>query len=126
MNEELKIRFYYSPSLQVRRIPVITNAEGEVLFVYERREATCENIPRVTVASCYDSVTNTMKFGVAICSPEDQFCRKTGRELAKERALKSPKMTICGIHRKDIVSVSKKYAKELIDKYVGKYVQLDL
>lgn len=121
-----KTKFYYSAPMQIRRVPVITDDNGEVLFVYDKVEAICKKLPRVTVASCYDPDTNTMRFGVAVCSTKDQFSKKVGRELAESRALKSPEMTICAIHRKKISKTSKKYASELIKKHMEKYVQFDL
>lgn len=35
-----------------------------------------------------------LKLSVSVCSPEDQFCKKTGRELAKKRMEIAPCMTI--------------------------------
>lgn len=40
---------------------------------------------RVTVVGQFNSKTNEFEVAVAKCSKKDQFCRKTGRELAAQR-----------------------------------------
>jgi len=46
---------------------------------------------RFTVVGIYDSSFNkTVKFGVAICGPQDNFARKLGRTIAEGRAQKHP------------------------------------
>lgn len=45
---------------------------------------------RLTVVGLYNEEQNTMNVGVAVCSQQDNFCKKTGRELALKRATEAP------------------------------------
>lgn len=38
------------------------------------------------VGYCDEAQPNSVKFGVAVCSKKDNFCKKTGRLLATQRA----------------------------------------
>lgn len=44
---------------------------------------------RITVAYSFDDEINVLRFGVAFCSPTDNFCKAKGRKIALER-LASP------------------------------------
>lgn len=46
-----------------------------------------ENKPRITVCILANPATKEYSRGVAICSKQDNPCKKTGRKIAKERAL---------------------------------------
>ena len=69
----------------------------------ERTEATDESYSIVSKGGATVCFLTTIQYdapvfvaGVAICSPLDMFCKKTGRECAFEkatRALKEPKLT---------------------------------
>ena len=67
-----------------------------------------------------------MYFGVAICSPKDVFKKTIGRKLAEDRARIKPALTVKGIKRGCIRSVSKRYANELISSSLSKDVQFEL
>ena len=123
------VKFYYSTPVHLRHVPVITDDEGKVLFIYDQVEPSVKRLPRITVASVYDPVENKMTFGAAICSPKDTFKKAIGRDLAEKRARQFPEITICGIKRSKrgkIREVSKKYANDLIQKHLSKYVHVDL
>jgi len=46
---------------------------------------------RFTVVGLYNKDhANEIKFGVAICGPQDNFARKVGRKIAEGRAVKNP------------------------------------
>ncbi len=121
-----QVKFYYSAPIHVRRIPVLTDDNGNVLFVYDKLGSTVKRIPRITVASVYDPESNTMTFGAAVCSPKDVFSKKVGREIAEKRARQFAEITIKGIHRKKIRETSKKYANDLIAKHLARYVHVDV
>lgn len=118
------VKYYYSKPVHLRRLPVLTDDEGNVLFVYDKVDPTVKKIPRITVASVYDPLSNTMTFGVATCSPKDMFSKKVGRELAEARAKEHPEVTVKAIRRGKVREVSTRYANELIERHLSKYVHL--
>ena len=73
------VKYYYSAPVHIRRIPVLTDDEGNVLFIYDKIEPSVKRVPRITVASVYDPIDNRMTFGAAICSPKDTFKKNIGR-----------------------------------------------
>ena len=75
------------------------------------------------MASVYDTDTRIMVFGVAACSPEDQFVKEIGRNLAKERALSKPVNKVVVAHRDKVGEISRRYADQLISKRLKKYVR---
>lgn len=120
------VKYYYSAPVHIRHIPVITDDEGKVLYIYDKVEASMKRLPRVTVASVYDPVTNTMSFGASVCSPRDMFVKRIGRETAEKRARQFPEITISNIKRGKIREVSKRYANDLIAKHMEKYVHFSI
>ena len=120
------VKYYYSAPVHIRRIPVLTDDEGKVLFVYDKVEPSVKRIPRITVASVYDPVNNRMTFGTAICSPKDTFKKSIGREIAEKRARQFPEITVVGIDRRKIRDVSTSYANDLIERHLSKYVQFSI
>ena len=120
------VKYYYSAPVHVRHIPVLTDDEGKVLFVYDRVEPSVKRVPRITVASVYDPVKNQMTFGTAVCSPKDTFKKSIGREIAEKRARQFPEITIVGINRRKIREASKRYANDLIEKHLADYVHFSI
>lgn len=106
----------------------MTDAQGEPCFLYgdESISRIVRNAPRVTVASVYDPVENSMAFGVAVCSPKDVFKKSIGRSVAEERAKNKPVIKVVGLKRNRIREVSKSYANRLISNYLSKNVQFDI
>lgn len=120
------VKYYYSAPVHIRHIPVLTDDEGNVLFVYDKVEPSVKRIVRITVASVYDPVENKMTFGVAVCSPKDVFKKSIGREIAERRARQSPEITVVAINRKKLREVSKRYANDLIERHLSKHVQFGI
>ena len=119
-------KYYYSKAAHIRYLPVYTDAAGEVIAIKQNTVVNAKkNLPRITVASVYDTDTSTMSFGVSVCSPKDQFSKKAGRELAKERALSS-KNKITGIRRGRIRETSRRHANELMSEYLKRYDGADI
>jgi hypothetical protein len=119
------VKYYYSKAIHVRYVPCITDDQGDVVFLLERNVAPAKKLPRVTVASVYNSDDNSMTFGVAICSPKDTFKKSEGRKLAYERALNSPKCTVSCIKPGKTRYVSKKYANMLIETAEANFLNLN-
>lgn len=117
-----KVKYYYSEAVNVRKLPVYTDAEGNVLFISEKEPSDVKKLPRVTVAAVYDDITNTMSFGAAICSPKDTFKKSIGRDLAYERATTSPEVIVKIIKRNRTRETSRRYSEELIQSKLKKYV----
>lgn len=84
----LKPRYYYSEALMEGNANVVLDATGLIIDFYNIRKPVPK--PRITICGIWDTEKNTMSYGAAICSPEDQFVKKTGRMLAYERALSNP------------------------------------
>ena len=120
------VKYYYSKPVHIRRVPVITDDEGNVMFIYDKIDPTVKRLPRVTVASVYDPTTNTMTFGSAVCSPKDTFSKSVGRDLAEKRARTNPEVTVKLIKRGKIREVSTRYANDLIERRLSKYVHISL
>lgn len=120
------VKFYYSKPVHVRLLPCVTDAQGEPLFLHEKMQSKImRTLPRITVAAMYDSDTNSMAFGVAVCSPKDVFKKAIGRELAKNRAEVKPIVEVKAIRRGCVRSVSRRYANEIISSYLSKNVQFN-
>lgn len=119
------VKFYYSKPVHVRLIPVMTDSQGEINFVFNSVSQIVRILPRVTVASVYDPITNTMSFGVSVCSPKDTFKKSIGRKLAEDRARIKPVVKVCGIKRGSVRKVSRNYANKLISEYISKDVRFD-
>ena len=119
------VKYYYSEPLAICNLPAILDRSGNIMRIADRKAATIKKLPRVTVASVYDRDTNTMRFGVAICSPEDMFVKEVGRELAKKRAQENP-TAVVGIRRGKVRETSKTHANALINTYLSKYVSTSI
>lgn len=119
------VKYYYSAPVHIRRIPVLTDDEGNPLFIYDKIDPSVKRVPRITVASVYDPIDNKMTFGAAICSPKDTFKKSIGREIAEKRARQFPEVTVVAIDRRKIREVSQRYANDLIERHLSKYIQFD-
>lgn len=120
-----EVKYYYSKPVHVRTLPVITDDNGEVIYIMDKVSVKSKKVPRVTVASVYDTDTNRMTFGVAVCSPKDVFEKKIGREIALKRAEESTNAVIVTKRRK-IRETSRNHANELIANALSRYVHIDL
>lgn len=119
-------KYYYSKPVHIRTTQIMTDAQGEALYLYPSVSQVVRTLPRVTVAAVYDPKENSMCFGMAVCSPKDVFKKSIGRKLAEDRARIKPNVRVVNIKRGCIRSVSKKYANQLISDYLTKDVRFDL
>lgn len=119
------VKYYYSKPVHIRLVPVMTDSQGEVNFVFSGTSNIVRTLPRITVASIYDPDENTMCFGVSVCSPKDTFKKSIGKKLAEDRARIKPAIKVSKIKKGCIRSVSKRYANQLISDYLSKDVRFD-
>lgn len=80
-------KYYYSRPRKIGRY--VTSMSNETLDVFREIKAK-----RYTMAAVYDDENKTINFGLAICQPMDNFCKKTGRDIAFKNALAKPFHTI--------------------------------
>ena len=87
-----KIRFYYSRPMYTVSVVSLSNHRGE--FNPEKivgfSKSSMKEVPRITVCAILDLDLWQMSFGVARCNECDNFCRKTGREIALKNARENP------------------------------------
>lgn len=113
-----KIRFYYSEPLHIVKETYVVNSEEQVVDLLT---LDCiKNLPRFTVCSIYDQTAKTLCFGVARCSPKDNFVKKIGRDISLDRAKTNAIKTLTDVTI-DIARVSSLWAKDIIKNY-HKYV----
>ena len=117
-----KVKYYYSEAVNVRKLPVYTDAEGNVICIADKPATDIKKIPRVTVATVYNETERTMTFGAAVCSPKDTFKKSVGRELALERATKNPEITVKIVKSNRTREISSRYAEQLIKEKLARYV----
>lgn len=58
--------------------------------VSELKKISKKPLRRLTACGIYNSETNVLQIGVALCSPQDIFKKKEGAKLAYNRALTNP------------------------------------
>lgn len=121
-----KVKYYYSEPVHLRIIPVITDAEGTPLYIPETKPLKVKNLPRITVATIWDTKTDEMWFGCSICAPADTFKKSIGREVALKRATEFPEIKVKLTKKGKIRDVSKKYANQLISDHLSKYVHTNI
>ena len=121
-----KVKYYYSTPVHIRTIPVVTDAQGIPVYIPNAEPITVKALPRIAVAAIWDTVTNRMTFGSAVCSPKDTFIKIVGRDIAYKRALEKPEATVLITKKNRISSVSKRYAQQIIDGHLAKYVQSNI
>lgn len=87
-----KIRFYYSRPMYTVSVVALSNHRGEFApdKVIAFSKSSMKEVPRITVCAVLDLDTWEMSFGVARCNPGDNFCRRTGREVALKNAKENP------------------------------------
>lgn len=61
--------------------------KNEVYTIYKQP-------PVVTVCGVYDESTGKLNIGISRCSEEDNFVKKIGKELAYNRAVHKPYITV--------------------------------
>lgn len=65
--------------------------------------------------------------GIAICNPKDQFCRRTGRAIAKKRAFDAAEMMQCQkpIHKETLSHVLKAQECNEVFRFFGEFSIVD-
>lgn len=121
-----KVKYYYSVPVHIRTMPVVTDANGNPVYIPNIQPIKIKNAPRITVAAIWDTIKNEIVFGCSICSPKDVFNKATGREVALKRAEKFPEVKVIVAKKNKIGRISKRYADQLIETHLGKYVQSNL
>ena len=109
------IKYYYSSAMCMGYYPCVFDSHGDVIHWGVTKTTKSKKLPRITVASVYDKDNNSMYFGVAICSPKDNFKKSEGRKIAYERAMNNPNVVVSNIKKNQVHSISKSYANSLID-----------
>lgn len=84
------VRFYYGMPLVDVKVRMVEGPEFDPYNVIGYFSNTQTRCPRVTIAALYDEKESTLRFGVTLCSAKDRFIKKTGREIALERAKNNP------------------------------------
>lgn len=74
---------------------------------------------RYTMAAVYDDETHTIKFGLAVCQPVDNFCKAIGRLVAERKANTSPFYVI-----NDFNGRRNDYADEVMKIMTSKEIEL--
>ena len=86
-----KSRFYYSTP-EFKAQVLLTQENGEnVIYPLPGK---LESLPRITICGLLDTETNILSFGAAVCSANDQFEKRIGRELSEKRALEKPLLKV--------------------------------
>lgn len=77
------IKYYYSEPLY---------EESFIFNPYNEETAITSSKPlrRYTIAVVYDDSDSTIKFGLSICMPNDNFCKKVGQQIAENNAMSKP------------------------------------
>ena len=106
------VKYYYSKPLiffSAAHVPQLNQTVAPV--------QKCQESERYTIAAVLNEEAGTISFGIAICSPDDRFERKIGRELAEKRANESPLLVI-----KDYDPSTRQFGKIALD--VAKSIEL--
>jgi len=121
-----KIKYYYSEPVHIRTLNILTDAEGNPLYIPETKPVKVKVLPRITVAAVWDTKTDTMTFGSAVCAPADIFRKSVGRDVAYKRAISFPEVIIRVTKRNKVREASKRYANQLISQHLSKYVHTNI
>lgn len=77
------VKYYYTSPVATATIANNPILDKTVLsnITYERR---------YTIAAVYDDDDHTIKFGLSVCMPQDNFCKAIGRKISESNALNKP------------------------------------
>ena len=81
------IKYYYSAPLQLRKLTVLADADGAVVYTFDKSEYI-KTLPRVVVCSILSD--DVLSFGYAVCSSKDTYNKKLGQIIAFNRARQKP------------------------------------
>ena len=111
-----KVKFFYTPALQVRSFNLVCDANGEVIEYIPPFDGTfVKNLPRMAVCSVWDTDNDTLAFGSCVCSEKDEFDKDTAQLLSYMRAKSKPIVTICIGPESDVAVLSKRYVNKIIN-----------
>lgn len=77
------VKYYYSAPVYQGTVSV--NPIIEKTVIYDVKPCL-----RYTIAAVYDDNSHTIKFGLAVCQPVDNFNKAIGRKIAERNALENP------------------------------------
>ena len=110
------IKYYYSYPLY--QDTFVFNPYADKTYVIKS-----EPMRRYTMAVVYDDSDSTIKFGLSICMPNDNFCRKIGQEIAVKNAMSKPFYVINDFNGRrndyadDVMIIVKNKEEQLNKKY---------
>lgn len=100
------IKYYYSKPIEF--FTCVHNSVLEKVIVGKRVLGK-----RYTFAAFYDDDSKSIKFGKSVCSPNDNFCKKTGREIAAMNAKNNPFYVI-----ENFNGIRNDYADEVMEIFI--------
>lgn len=106
------VKYYYSS-------PVVTATIAINPILNETVISKIHQSKRYTMAAVYDDESQTIKFGLAICQPIDNFCKATGRQIAEHRAETNPFYVINNFN-----GIRNDYADEVMRIMTSKEIEL--
>lgn len=77
------IKFYYSR-------PVVKATITKNPIINKTVISNIRQGKRYTIAVVYDNDAHVIRFGLAVCSPLDNFCKSIGKDIATKRAMNDP------------------------------------
>ena len=106
------VKYYYSEPLY--QDVFVYNPYLDCMMVTDSKP-----LRRYTMAVVYDESDHTIKFGVSICMPNDNFCKKVGQEIAYQNAMTKPFYQI-----NDFNGIRNDYADDVMQIVYDKEVEL--
>lgn len=106
------IKYYYTKPIDFYS-HAFNYVEDQLVYV-KRGQAK-----RFTFAAFYDDESKTIKFGLATCSPKDNFEKKVGREIAAKNAKENPFYVIEGFNGR-----RNNYADEVMAVFISTELKL--
>ena len=114
----LKPRYYYSDTRYEGMSKCLFDDNGYLIDFKD--PLSVQRKTKLTICGIWDTEKNTMSFGYAKCSPNDQFVKKIGRELAYNRALEKPIVIVYISENEYVSDVFINNALTLEDKIMNK------
>ena len=111
-----KSRFYYSTPWYKANVIILPDLNGDYELIPNGK---IQPQSRITVCGSLDTETQILSFGVAVCSKDDQFVKKIGREIAETRAIECPLVKISADNKDEISKIFIETSAALIDLVSG-------
>ena len=106
------IKYYHSVPQQIRQVRVITDVNGNLLYVFPDSKFV-KNLPRVTVCSVLNG--DELRFGYTTCASKDNFVKRIGQRISFARAIKKPYKVVKIDDMKDIHTISDAIIAEIFE-----------